>query len=344
MICATFWIMGKTMSDEIQFAARIRERYPEGLTGIYAVGGTRTAYILERKRYSQNPGQIDDFADYAQYTLNQYLRLLKDYFELGGRNLIIPPLSYQAFYERGEEYTRIILKYTLQLIGDQATTLYEQCEADPYFVGIDTLLQLPDTQAIRGLGVKLQQFQNEWPYSPGRRKIIWEIAPIPLYSFWRADLVMPAAARREVETALNSTTDMLEMYRVLFSYYSRAALGVEIPVPHLYIGTNRNGDLKLRSMIPIALMAGGPFRLFYLPYPSLFMTRSVLQTILTDLAFGSKSSSKGYDYSGQYTSEYAQAEYRRVLELVSDPQAIVGLKATRDSSAFSGPEETGRQQ
>jgi hypothetical protein len=189
----------------------------------------------------------------------------------------------------------------------------------------------------------LQQFQEQWPYSPGRRKIIWEIAPIPLYSFWRADLVMPANARREVETALNDTTDMLEMYRVLFSYYSRAALGIEIPVPHFYIGTNRNGDLKLRSMLPIALMAGGPFRLFYLPYPSLFMTRSVLQTILTDLALGGKSSSKAYDYSGQYTSEYAQAEYQRVMELVSDRQAIVGLKARRDRDAFSGPEKTGRQ-
>jgi len=314
------------MSEESLFAARIQERYPEGLTGIFAIGGTRTAYILEHNRYRDDPGQIDDFADYAQYTLDQYLRLLGDFFELGGKYLIIPPLSYQAFYERGEEYTRIILDYTLQLIGNKATTLYEHYEADPYFVGIDTLLHLPETQAAHRLGVQLDQFQKEWRYNPERRKVIWEIAPIPLYSFWRAHQVMPGDAQQELEAALYNATDMREMYRTLFSYYSRAAFGTEIPIPHFYIGTNRNGDLKLRSMLPIALIAGGPFRLFYLPYPSLFMTRRVLFTILEDLAFGGTSLSKSYDYSDQYSSEQAQAEYQRVIELVSDTQAIVGLK------------------
>ncbi len=314
------------MSEDAEFAARIHERYPEGLTGIFAIGGTRTAYILERNRHREDPGQIDDFTDYAQYTLEQYLRLIIDFFELGGKYLVIPPLSYQAFYERGEAYTQVVMDYTLDLVGDRATAVYKQYDVDPYFVGIDTLLQLPETQSIRALGVQLQRFQQEWSYSPERRKVIWEIAPIPLYSFWQAQQAMPDDATQKVDTALRSATDMREMYDVLFEYYSRAALGTEIPVPHFYVGTNRNGDLKLRSMIPIALIAGGPFRMFFLPYPSPFMTRKALQAILEDLAFGGKSMSKSYDYSGTYSSDLVQAEYRRVVELASDVQSIVGLK------------------
>ena len=314
------------MSEEALFAARIQERYPEGLTGIFAIGGTRTAYILEHNRYRDDPGQIDDYASYVRYTLDHYLRLVGDFFELGGKYLIIPPLSYQAFYERGKEYTRIILDYTLQLIDDKAIGLYEHYEADPYFVGIDTLLHLPNTQPAHKLGVQLHQFQEKWRYRPERRKVIWEIAPIPLYSFWRAHEVMPGDAQQELEATLDHATDMREMYHILFSYYSRAAFGTEIPTPHFYIGTNRNGDLKLRSMIPIALLAGGSFRLFYLPYPSLLMTRRVLLTILDDLAFGGPSPSKGYDYSDQYLSEQAQAEYQRIIELVADTRAVVGLK------------------
>lgn len=314
------------MSDIADFAARIREHYPEGLTGIFAIGGTRTAYILERRRNCPDPGQIDDYADYAQYTLEQYLRLIDLFFELGGANLIIPPLSYQAFYERGEEYTRIILDHTLLLISDKALQLYERLGADPYFVGIDTLLHLPEGAPFHVLGARLHRFHQEWPYQPGRRKIIWEIAPIPLYSFWKAAQIAPPDDQRRLAATLDATTDMREMYRALFAYYARAALGVEIPVPHFYVGTNRNGDLKLRSMIPIALLAGGPFRLFYVPYPSLFITRDVLRTILHDLAFGRAPDSKQLDYTGQLSPEWVEAEYRRVSELIANPQAIVGLK------------------
>jgi len=314
------------MSEHAEFSARIQARYPEGLTGIFAIGGTRTAYMLERNRHRDDPGRIDDFADYARYTLDQYLRLIADFFELGGKYLIIPPLSYQAFYERGEEYAQMIFAYTLQLISDQAVALYQHYEADPSFIGIDTLLHLPEDQAAHKLGAQLHHFHSEWDYRPGRRKVIWEIAPIPLYSFWRAHDVMPADARQALDAALQGADDMREMFHALYAYYSRAAFGTEIPVPHFYIGTNRNGDVKLRSMVPISLIAGGPFRLFYLPYPSLMMTRQVLATILEDLAFGSASQSKAYDYAARYTSGQVQAEYQRVMDLVSDPRSIVGLK------------------
>ncbi|WP_119070950.1 hypothetical protein [Aggregatilinea lenta] len=317
------------MSDDAAFAARISERYPEGLTGIFAIGGTRTAYILERNRDREDPGQIDNFTDYAHYTLDQYLRLMDDFFALGGRNLIVPPLSFQAFYERGAAYTQVIMDYTLDLVGERAIAAYRQHDADPYFVGIDTLLHLPDTEPIRQLGVRLQVFQQGWSYSPARRKVFWEIAPIPVYSFRQAQHTMPEDATQSMEAALRESTDMREMYDILFAYYSRAALGAEIPVPHFYVGTNRNGDLKLRSMVPIALLAGGPFRMFFLPYPSPFMTREALRAILDDLAFGGKSLSKSYDYSGSYSSEQAQAEYARVVALASDVGSIAGLKRNR---------------
>jgi hypothetical protein len=44
------------------FADRIRVRYPEGLTGVFAIGGTRTTYVLEQNRQTSDPGRIDNFA------------------------------------------------------------------------------------------------------------------------------------------------------------------------------------------------------------------------------------------------------------------------------------------
>ena len=317
------------MTEDALFAARIEERYPEGLTGILAIGGTRTAYILERRRFEQDPGQIGDFQDYVRYALGRYMALMGDFFVLGGKYLVIPPLSHQAFYERGEEYTRVLLTYTPLLTGEQMVDFYHRHNVDPFFVGIDTLLQLPKSQAAHKLGAELQAFQENWEYDPSRRKVIWEIAPIPLYSFWRAQQTMPLDAQQALEIALRDADDMRVMYKALFTYYARAALGTEIPVPHFYVGTNRKGDLKLRSMIPIALLAGGGFRMFFLPYPSLMMTKAVLRAILEDLAFSGPAHSKAYDYSGRYTSADAQQEYQRVQELVADPQAVVGMLRDR---------------
>ncbi len=38
------------MTEIDSFADRIRERFPEGLTGIFAIGGTRTTFILEHNQ------------------------------------------------------------------------------------------------------------------------------------------------------------------------------------------------------------------------------------------------------------------------------------------------------
>lgn len=46
------------MTETASFADRMHERYPEGLTGIFAPGGTRTNFLLEHQRNQENPGQF----------------------------------------------------------------------------------------------------------------------------------------------------------------------------------------------------------------------------------------------------------------------------------------------
>jgi hypothetical protein len=96
-------------------------------------------------------------------------------------------------------------------------------------------------------------------------------------------------------------------------------------MPHFYLGSNRNGEMKLHAMLPIALLCGGDFRVFYTPYPTLFMTRETWQVMLEDLAFGKAKRSKKLDYSGQWTPEQAEAEYQRIQALRADPQSTLGL-------------------
>lgn len=314
------------MTDDAAFAARIAEGYPEGLTGIIAHGGTRTAYILERQRFKPDPGQLDDFEDYTHYALDQYLRVAVDFFTLGGRYLIMPILAYQRFYEQGERYEQAIIHHTLQLTEDKVTAVYAQHQIDPYFFGIDTLLELPPDQPAHQLGARLQAFQDQWEYDPSRRKLLWEVAPIPLYSFWLAQETVPPDEQQALAATIHEADDMRAMYRTLYAHYARTSLGVDIPVPHFYVGTNRRGELKLRSMTPIALLAGGGFRMFFVPYPSLMMSREALRAIMEDLAFAAPTGAKAYDYSGRYTSEDAQREYQRIQALVNDPTTIAGMR------------------
>lgn len=314
------------MSETPTFSDRIRERYPEGLTGIFAFGGTRMAYILEQNRQDADPGHIPTMSDYAEYGFDLLRKLIEAFFELGGQNVIVPALSYQLFNdERGTDYAEVSAKLTYGLMEGKWVEFYQRLSLDPYFTGIDTLLHLPEQKFTYELGQRCQEFNQNWSCQEGRRKIIWEVAPIPLYSFWRAHLVMGPEAAAALEVSLDSAPDLQTMHDTLFRYYARAVCGTDIPVPHFYVGTNRNGDLKLRALLPIALLCGGPFRMFYTPYPSLFLTKTTLQTILEDLAFGKPLRSTKTDYGGQITSEVVQAEYQRVLEVSADPLSTIGL-------------------
>lgn len=308
------------------FAARIRERYPEGLTGVVSIGGTRTSYILEKNRHQQNPGNLGDFSPYTEFLLKEYLNFVGMFLDHGGQNLIMPVLSYQSFSERGAEYTELVARSGSDLTNDVAQSFYRDRAVDPYFAGIDTLLALPLEHPGHRLGVALDTFQKNWSYQTGRPKVIWEVAPIPLFSVWKIFQSMDAPTRDRLDASLGNAASMETMHDLLYPLISKSLYGVEIPEPHFYLGSNRNGDLKLRSMLPIALLCGSPFRLFYTPYPSLFMKPEPFRALLEDLAFGQqgmRSSQK--DYSDRYTSEMAEAAYQHFLNLSADPTTIIGL-------------------
>jgi hypothetical protein len=151
------------------------------------------------------------------------------------------------------------------------------------------------------------------------------MASVPLFSFWKAYRAMDEAESAAFEAELESLTDLEEVNRLLYRRFSKAAYGTDVPMPHFYLGTNKSGDLKWRSPMPLALTSGDYMRMFYTPYPTLFITRETLKAILNDLAFKDRFYSAKTDYSGQYTRELIQAEYERVMELSANPETTVGL-------------------
>jgi hypothetical protein len=314
------------MTQTSSFTDRIRKRYPEGLTGVFVMGGTRLTYALTHGHGSADPGHINEFDDYTDYGYDLLRNIFSTYFELGGQNIIYPGLSYQQFNNsRGSEYTEHMVRACYKLMQDQWVDFYHQMKIDPYITGIDTLIHFPESQLAYDFGMKCRQFNESWSYKAGRRKLIWEIAPIPLFSFWRAHQVMGKETQADLEHQISTVPDLQTLHDSLYQYYSRAVYGVELPKPHFYLGTNRNGDLKLRAMLPIALLCGDPFRMFFVPYPSLFTTRETLQAILEDLAFGNPLRSTKADYSGQLTSELVEQEYQRILKLSADPTTTLGF-------------------
>lgn len=321
------------MTSDTLFTEQIRAAYPAGLTGIFAVGGTRTTYILEEQRNSADPGNIKDFQDYSRHAKTKYMNLILNFIELGGHNIIIPTLAYQRFTEYGDEYLQFIAQYSLELIDDEMCEFYDKNRIDPYFIGIDTLLKLPETNPGYNLGYRYAEFASSHIYTEGNYKLIWEIAPIPLFSFFNAKKILAKDVWAELENEIESVDDLQSVHDMMYRHYSRAVYGTDIPYPNFYVGSNRNGDLKLRSMLPISLLCGGDFRLYFLPYPSLFMTRETLKTIIDDLTFGQRMSSSEKDYSGRYDAALVQSEYDRMMSLASDPLSTIGL--SRQNSTHS---------
>jgi len=322
---------------EQSFADRIQVRYPEGLTGVFAIGGTRTTYVLEQNRQAADPGRIDNFATQGEYLVRRYWDFCRTFFDLGGQNMIITAFSFRGFYNRGAEYAEVVTQEMLRLIADGAVEFYNEYEVDPYFVGIDSLLLLPSDNPAHQVAQAFINFQSQWSYQEGRRKLLWEIASIPLYSFWDMPNRISDEERKAIEAELQSVTNLEEMNRALYRHFSRAVYGTDVPMPHFYLGTNKSGDLKWRSPMPLALSGGDYLRMFYTPYPSLFTTSETMQAILEDLAFKDRFYSPKTDYSGQYTSELVQAEYDRVMDLSADPLTTLGL-SRRVAAAVPQPE------
>lgn len=308
------------------FAQRIQERYPEGLTGVFAIGATRRTYILEQRRTEPNPGQIKDFAAMGNYLIDRYFALCTDFFELGGQNMIVTALSYLAFFRRGPEYAEGVTYETLRLISDYSIDFYRSHNIDPYFIGLEPLFHQPSDNLFHQMAQQLTTFMHEWPYQEGRRKLVWEIASIPLFSFWQFVIDLSEAERQRIQEQITDTQDLSALHALVYELYAQKVYGTYIPMPHFYLGTNMSGDLKWRSPMPLALNGGEHIRAYYTPYPSLFLTREAFKHILEDLAFGKRlHAPASYDYADVYTPELVDAEYRRIQDLVANPEVIVGL-------------------
>jgi hypothetical protein len=253
------------------------------------------------------------------------------FLERGGQNLIMPVLAYQRFTEKGREYAEAVSTLLAWLTNEKSIAYYRSQNIDPYFAGIDTLLHQPEDHFGHQAALKLVRFQESWDYAPDRRKLIWEVAPVPLFSILRAREVLGEEALLALEAEIAATTDLEAIDQLTYRFYARAVYGTEVPMPHFYLGSNRKGDLKLRSMLPFALFSGSPLRLYYTPYPSLFMTPSVMQSIIEDLAFGPQTLSRDKDYRGQLTPELVEAQYQHVMTLSQDTRSTVVPTAGRQA-------------
>lgn len=319
-----------------EFVPRVRAHFPEGLTGIIVIGGTRTSFLFELEDVT-DPADLGRIVpeEYARYGVRAYIDLIRNYFELGGQNLIVPGWAYQyvtAASERGtggwrgEEFRRQFIPLARWLVGEQFVQFYREMEIDPYFAGIDTLLHLPADDEAHALGAALRDFCRDWQYVPGRRRLVWEIASIPLYTFWRSTAALTDAQRAALEGELAAATDLAQLHRILYGFYTRAAVGTSLPVPHFYLANNRNGDLKLRGPLSMSLSANNAsLRCFYVPYPTLLTTRDTLRVIIEDLMSGRGLRSHDADYRGQFNPDLLRQERQRALALRDDPRSTVGL-------------------
>jgi hypothetical protein len=280
-----------------------------------------------------DPGRIEDFAEHGKYLQTRYMDFMRMFFDLGGRTMIITASSFRGFTERGAEYAQLVNQEMLRLINDDFQTFYREHNIDPYFIGIDTFLHLPEDSPAHQMALELQRFQKNWSYDSQRVRVIWEIASIPLYTLWQLFQAMTPEARSQLDTKLSQITKMDDMHSVLYQHFAREIYGVDVPMAHFYLGTNKSGDLKWRSPMPIFLSGGEYMRLFYTPYPSLFITKDTMHAILDDLAFGKRLYSVKTDYTGRYGSDLAQQEYERIEQLSRDPETTLGFSrkvATHD--------------
>ena len=127
-----------------------------------AIGGTRTAFILENNRYEKKKKKITSFTKYAEQSFEGYFSFIRMFLEFGGQNLVMPILAYQRFYEKGQEYAGLMAQLCLWLTRGKAVEFYQQNQIDPYFAGIDILLHLPEDHVGHQLAKQLTEFQQNW--------------------------------------------------------------------------------------------------------------------------------------------------------------------------------------
>src|SRR5215813_8149090 len=135
--------MANISLNDTEFAAQVRKRFEGkgGLTGVFAIGGTRTTYILEKQRHLPDPGRMNDLSDQIEYIQGRYQDFISMFFKLGGQNMIIAASSFRAFAgQRGPDYVNWISKAVSNLHNDTFQRFYRENGIDPYFIGIDVFL------------------------------------------------------------------------------------------------------------------------------------------------------------------------------------------------------------
>ena len=285
----------------------------DNITIIISIGGTRRAFILEENRNAPEPGQFE-FSDYFEYSLRKTRQIIQYYFDEGGNNLILELLDIPRLSgSRGDEYARLVIQYMYRLIDEEFQLFYESVPVQPYFIGLEPLQLLPDDHPGYQLAIKLDAFnrtrQQEHP-----QKLFLNVVAIPFLSIY----LHPFAP----DLTVTDYADLQTLETSFYNHFSSKIYGAIIPKPLAYIGTSINGDMKITSAMPLALGLEYGFRLFYLPYPSFFITRELFRKIITELKYIDQQKPMiQYDINKQV----ANRSYKDMLKL-QEQSVVWGLR------------------
>lgn len=303
---------------------RIHERFPNGLTAVLATGGSRTWYILKHQQHHDNPGHIENLDEFMDVAHRANCHFIQMYLDCGGSHAIVPLFSPFQTNMRTEKYLEATWRNVCLLIDDETQKFYRDNDIHPYFAGLDTLLRLPHRHVLSQMATKLMQFQHNWV--GGTNNLIWEFAPVPLYTLWQTIRNLSDAEHHKIEIDIETFgTDLAAIHQLLYKRFAPVAYGTDFQSPHLYIGTNRNRDLKLRIHWPLSLDMTEGTRLYFTPYPSFFMTQDGMASVLEDVLSTKTFRSANTDYRGMISRQQAQGMYERFTRLASDKSNITGL-------------------
>lgn len=298
--------------------ARIREQYPEGLTAILAIGGTRTAYILLHGNDAR-PGEIPDLEAYMQWAMRKTCNHIVDFYTLGGVNAVVPIFSYLTLGNRTDSYISQAIKMFSLLIDDTTQAFYAANNIDPYFGGIHELLASKEPELVQA-GEMLRDFTHTWEYKESHRKLVWGVLSVPLWTFRNADIINGDSAAQRLEMELEQTSNWHERQDLLYNYYCLALYGTTLPLPQFQIGDARNSDLKIRTHF-FSLDILDKLRLYYIPYPALFADsdewQSDLETAIKDLLDDERTRTLNTDYRNLLTT-------KQITDMRLEFKALVG--------------------
>ncbi|MEO1253648.1 MAG: hypothetical protein AAFY41_02005 [Bacteroidota bacterium] len=276
------------------------------VSGIIVVGGTRTAYIIDRQL---SDGKIIDFQDYANYCAEHYQRIITDFISLGGTHVQIPVYGWQAF-QRGDDYINAIAQSVLMLTNSDFDQFYRENNIQPYFSGLELLYQLPHEHPFHETLVHLETYKNNFKGS-GDRAVIWGIMPIPILAITQA--------QQPDFSALNAD----EIPSFLYEYYSKIVYGVECPLPDFYIGSARTGQIKLRTALHPSIAPGATTKYYWLQYPTIWLNRTTLEIIMIDCQKQYMNQSN-FDYESQMTPMLLEELTTRFRNVINDTSKIIG--------------------